>query len=74
MPADTAGVSLSHLPAPLTPSPQLISPFVGRILDWHRAKHGRDYPGDEDPGVASVKKIYRYYKKFNYRTIVMGAR
>jgi len=53
---------------------QLISPFVGRILDWHKAKHGRDFTGDEDPGVISVKTIYRYYKKFGHDTIVMGAR
>jgi len=52
---------------------KLISPFVGRILDWHKAKHGRDFTGDEDPGVISVKTIYRYYKKFGYDTIVMGA-
>lgn len=52
---------------------QLISPFVGRILDWHKANTGKDYQGDEDPGVQSVKSIYRYYKKFGYRTEVMGA-
>ena len=51
----------------------LISPFVGRILDWHKAKHGRDYAGHEDPGVVSVKQIYDYYKKFDYKTEVMGA-
>jgi transaldolase len=52
---------------------QLISPFVGRILDWHKASTGKDYTGDEDPGVLSVKAIYNYYKKFGYRTEVMGA-
>ncbi|MGH8020252.1 MAG: transaldolase [Opitutaceae bacterium] len=51
----------------------LISPFVGRILDWHKAKHGRDYAGHEDPGVLSVRTIYDYYKKFGYKTEVMGA-
>jgi transaldolase len=52
----------------------LISPFVGRIYDWHRAaKKVDDIPIEEDPGVASVTKIYRYYKKFGYRTQVMGA-
>lgn len=52
---------------------QLISPFVGRILDWHKASTGKDYQGDEDPGVISVKDIYNYYKKFGYKTEVMGA-
>lgn len=52
---------------------QLISPFVGRILDWHKANTGKDYHGDEDPGVISVREIYQYYKKFGYRTEVMGA-
>lgn len=52
---------------------QLISPFVGRILDWHKANTGKDYQGDEDPGVISVKAIYNYYKKFGYKTEVMGA-
>ncbi len=53
---------------------QLISPFVGRILDWHKQKSGRDsYPAGEDPGVLSVTKIYEYYKKFGYDTEVMGA-
>jgi len=51
----------------------LISPFVGRILDWHKARHGRDYAGHEDPGVLSVRTIYNYYKKFGYKTEVMGA-
>lgn len=52
---------------------QLISPFVGRILDWHKKETGKDYQGDEDPGVISVKAIYNYYKKHNYKTEVMGA-
>jgi transaldolase len=52
---------------------QLISPFVGRILDWHKASTGKDYQGAEDPGVISVKAIYNYYKKFGYKTEVMGA-
>jgi len=52
----------------------LISPFVGRILDWHKKATGRDaYPAAEDPGVLSVRSIYEYYKKFGYKTIVMGA-
>lgn len=52
----------------------LISPFVGRILDWYKKKTGRAaYPGPEDPGVISVTKIYNYYKKFGYPTEVMGA-
>lgn len=52
----------------------LISPFVGRILDWHVANTGKKaYEPLEDPGVRSVTKIYNYYKKFGYKTIVMGA-
>jgi transaldolase len=52
----------------------LISPFVGRILDWYKAETGRDsYPGAEDPGVLSVTKIFNYYKSFGYKTEVMGA-
>ncbi|MFM7372416.1 MAG: transaldolase family protein, partial [Sphaerospermopsis kisseleviana] len=52
----------------------LISPFVGRILDWYKKDTGRDsYPSAEDPGVLSVTKIYNYYKKFGYKTEVMGA-
>ncbi|SDJ67442.1 transaldolase [Microbulbifer yueqingensis] len=52
----------------------LISPFVGRILDWHKARSGRDdIPADEDPGVASVRRIYDYYKSRDYPTVVMGA-
>eukprot|EP00494_Astrolonche_serrata_P033118 UN33387 len=52
----------------------LISPFVGRITDWHKAKNGKDsYPVEEDPGVLSVRTIYNYYKKFGFKTVVMGA-
>lgn len=51
----------------------LISPFVGRILDWHKAKSGQTFTAETDPGVISVKGIYRYFKKFGYDTIVMGA-
>lgn len=51
----------------------LISPFVGRILDWYKKDTGKDYQGAEDPGVQSVTKIYNYYKKFGYKTQVMGA-
>jgi transaldolase len=52
----------------------LISPFVGRILDWYKAETGRDsYPPAEDPGVISVTDIYNYYKKFGYKTEIMGA-
>ncbi|PSB26951.1 transaldolase [Stenomitos frigidus] len=51
----------------------LISPFVGRILDWYKADTGKDYAPTEDPGVLSVTKIYDYYKKFGYKTEVMGA-
>lgn len=52
---------------------QLISPFVGRIYDWYKAANKRDYAGPEDPGVQSVQEIYTYYKKFDYKTEVMGA-
>ena len=52
---------------------QLISPFVGRIYDWHKKASGHDYAGADDPGVRSVQQIYTYYKKFGYRTEVMGA-
>lgn len=54
-------------------SAQLISPFVGRIYDWHKKASGSDYAGAEDPGVQSVQRIYSYYKKFGYPTEVMGA-
>ena len=52
---------------------QLISPFVGRILDWHKKATGETYEGAADPGVISVTEIYNYYKKFGYKTEVMGA-
>jgi len=53
---------------------QLISPFVGRILDWYKKSTGRDqYPAAEDPGVVSVTQIYNYYKRHNHNTEVMGA-
>ncbi len=51
----------------------LISPFVGRILDWYKKDTGKDYTGADDPGVKSVTEIYHYYKKFGYKTVVMGA-
>jgi transaldolase len=51
----------------------LISPFVGRILDWYKKDTGKDYQGADDPGVQSVTEIYHYYKKFGYKTVVMGA-
>jgi transaldolase len=51
----------------------LISPFVGRILDWYKQDTGKDYQGADDPGVQSVTKIYNYFKKFGYKTVVMGA-
>ncbi|KAL6243357.1 Transaldolase [Rhinocladiella similis] len=51
----------------------LISPFVGRILDWYKAAMKKDFPASEDPGVKSVQSIFNYYKKYGYNTIVMGA-
>ncbi|MEO1615443.1 MAG: transaldolase [Planctomycetota bacterium] len=52
---------------------QLISPFVGRIYDWYKKSTGQEYQGADDPGVQSVQTIYEYYKKFGYKTEVMGA-
>lgn len=52
---------------------QLISPFVGRIYDWYKKSTGEEYTGENDPGVQSVKGIYNYYRKFGYKTEVMGA-
>ena len=52
---------------------KLISPFVGRIMDWYKAKEKKEFAPAEDPGVLSVKEIYAYYKKFGYATEVMGA-
>src|SRR5205085_10504653 len=52
----------------------LISPFVGRIYDWYKKERGgAEIPIDEDPGVSSVTRIYNYFKKFDYKTQVMGA-
>ncbi|SKA31892.1 transaldolase [Photobacterium toruni] len=51
----------------------LISPFVGRIMDWYKAKEGRSFEAQEDPGVISVTNIYNYYKEHGYNTVVMGA-
>ncbi|KAK5123672.1 hypothetical protein LTR85_002308 [Meristemomyces frigidus] len=51
----------------------LISPFVGRILDWYKANTKKEYSKEEDPGVKSVQQIFNYYKKHGYKTIVMGA-
>ena len=51
----------------------LISPFVGRIMDWYKAKQGTDFSAAEDPGVLSVTNIYNYYKTHGYKTVVMGA-
>lgn len=52
---------------------KLISPFVGRIYDWHKKSTGKEYTGADDPGVQSVCRIFDYYKKFGYPTEVMGA-
>jgi transaldolase len=52
---------------------QLVSPFVGRIYDWHKKSTGQDYTAENDPGVLSVRRIYSYYKQYDYRTEVMGA-
>ena len=52
---------------------QLISPFVGRIYDWYKKSTGQEYSGPDDPGVQSVAQIYQYYKKYDYKTEVMGA-
>ncbi|KXU39436.1 transaldolase [Ventosimonas gracilis] len=51
----------------------LISPFVGRIYDWHKKQSGADFTAEDDPGVQSVKRIYQYYKAHQYPTVVMGA-
>eukprot|EP00178_Gracilaria_changii_P001638 TRINITY_DN1230_c1_g1_i1.p4 TRINITY_DN1230_c1_g1~~TRINITY_DN1230_c1_g1_i1.p4 ORF type:complete len:360 (-),score=78.03 TRINITY_DN1230_c1_g1_i1:9295-10374(-) len=66
--------SLAQAAAAAEAGAYLISPFVGRILDWYKKAEGRDsYPANEDPGVKSVKQIYNYYKCMGYETIVMGA-
>ncbi len=51
----------------------LVSPFVGRILDWYKHDENKDFPPENDPGVHSVTEIYHYYKKFGYKTQIMGA-
>jgi transaldolase len=65
--------SLAQAVAAAEAGAQLISPFVGRILDWFKKSAGRDFAPAEDPGVISVKEIYAYYKKFGHATEVMGA-
>jgi transaldolase len=65
--------SLAQAVAAAEAGSTLISPFVGRILDWYKAKAGHDFKGADDPGVQSVTMIYNYYKKFGYKTEVMGA-
>ena len=65
--------SLAQAVAAAEAKARLISPFVGRILDWNKAKTGKNYAAAEDPGVLSVQEIYTYYKKFGYATEVMGA-
>jgi transaldolase len=65
--------SLAQAAACAEAKAKLISPFVGRILDWYKKSTGKDYAPAEDPGVVSVKEIYGYYKKFGYATEVMGA-
>jgi len=69
----TLVLSLSQAVAAAEANATLISPFVGRILDWYKNDQKRDYTPDEDPGVKSVKEIFNYYKTFGYETIVMGA-
>ena len=51
----------------------LVSPFVGRILDWSKRTSGKEFSAQTDPGVLSVKSIFNYYKKFDYKTVIMGA-
>lgn len=51
----------------------LISPFVGRIMDWYKVAMKKEFSPSEDPGVKSVQTIFNYYKKYGYKTIVMGA-
>ncbi len=65
--------SLAQAAACAEAGARLISPFVGRILDWFKKSTGEDYPAENDPGVQSVQQIYTYYKKFGYQTEVMGA-
>jgi transaldolase len=65
--------SLAQAAAAAEAKAKLISPFVGRIMDWYKAKEKKEFAAAEDPGVISVKEIYAYYKKFGYPTEVMGA-
>jgi transaldolase len=65
--------SLAQAVACAEANAKLISPFVGRILDWYKKSTGKEYTPAEDPGVTSVQKIYAYYKKFGHNTEVMGA-
>jgi len=65
--------SLAQAGAAAEAKAKLISPFVGRIMDWYKAKEKKEFAPAEDPGVLSVKEIYAYYKKFGYATEVMGA-
>jgi transaldolase len=65
--------SLAQVVACAEAKVKLISPFVGRIMDWHKAKEKKEFAPAEDPGVISVKEIYAYYKKFGHATEVMGA-
>ena len=65
--------SLAQAAACAEAKAKLISPFVGRILDWHKKSTGKDFTPADDPGVLSVKEIYTYYKKFDHPTEVMGA-
>jgi transaldolase len=65
--------SLAQAVACAEANAKLISPFVGRILDWYKKSTGKDFASAEDPGVVSVKEIYAYYKKFGHATEVMGA-
>ena len=62
-----------RLPARRDAGVTLVSPFVGRILDWYKKDTGKDYQGADDPGVISVTHVYNYYKNFDYKTQVMGA-
>jgi transaldolase len=64
---------MAHAVACAQVKARLISPFVGRILDWYKKSTGKDFAPAEDPGVLSVKEIYTYYKKFGHETEVMGA-
>lgn len=65
--------SLTQAVAAAEAGAYLISPFVGRILDWYKANTKTEYTAQNDPGVKSVQQIFNYYKKFGYKTIVMGA-